>query len=263
MPPPKGSADASAQQQQMDIRRATSSQGNTDAQGAREALKRAFESADIDRSGFVDKEELEKVIRVTLQVQLQDPINDMDIIFDSLDEDKSGEVSMQEFCDLFEPTIVRRSSSSTSGTMDIDDLMKETFSGILMDARLERSVVIQGFMIANNEIAKSGDGFGKAYWGNKWRFKIFDGFYTHPKDPATGQLVDVAKRYKHLIERLEAAVAGTDPWLNKQLQEDPDIKKEIADEGVVKRYCEIWVRVLKERQGELDESIAARRSSAA
>ena len=118
-------------------------------------------------------------------------------------------------------------------------------------------------MIANNEIAKSGDGFGKAYWGNKWRFKIFDGFYTHPKDPATGQLVDVAKRYKHLIERLEAAVAGTDPWLNKQLQEDPDIKKEIADEGVVKRYCEIWVRVLKERQGELDESIAARRSSAA
>ena len=42
---------------------------------------------------------------------------------DSLDEDKSGLVSMDEFCKLFEPTIVRRSSSA--GTMDIDDLMKE------------------------------------------------------------------------------------------------------------------------------------------
>lgn len=42
---------------------------------------------------------------------------------DSLDEDKSGLVSMDEFCKLFEPTIVRRSSSA--GTMDIDNLMKE------------------------------------------------------------------------------------------------------------------------------------------
>ena len=62
---------------------------------------------------------------------------------DSLDEDKSGLVSMEEFCRLFEPTIVRRASSSTSATMDIDDLMKETFNGILVDAKLERSVVIQ------------------------------------------------------------------------------------------------------------------------
>jgi hypothetical protein len=62
---------------------------------------------------------------------------------DSLDEDKSGLVSMEEFCRLFEPTIVRRASSSASATMDIDDLMKETFNGILVDAKLERSVVIQ------------------------------------------------------------------------------------------------------------------------
>lgn len=46
---------------------------------------------------------------------------------DSLDEDKSGLVSMDEFCKLFEPTIVRRSSSA--GTMDIDDLMKEVREG--------------------------------------------------------------------------------------------------------------------------------------
>ena len=45
--------------------------------------------------GESDKEELAKVIRDQLQVQLQDPINDLDIIFDSLDDDKSGLVSME------------------------------------------------------------------------------------------------------------------------------------------------------------------------
>lgn len=245
----------------MSFRRAKSTQGNTDADGAREALRLAFQSADIDRSGMIDKEELAKVIRDQLQVQLQDPVNDIDIIFDSLDDDKSGEVSMEEFCRLFEPTIVRRASSSASGAMDIDELMKETFSGILMDAKLERSVVIQGFMIASSEIEKSGNGFGKAYWGNKWRFKIFDGFYTHPKDPATGQLVDVGRRFKHLIQRLDAAVAGSDPWLNKQMEQDEDMKKEIQDVDAVKRYCEVWVRVLREREKEVDDAIAIRRSA--
>ena len=71
---------------------------------------------------------------------------------DSLDEDKSGLVSMEEFCKLFEPTIVRRASSSTSSTMDVDDVMKETFSGILSDAKVERGIVIQGFMRAHHEI---------------------------------------------------------------------------------------------------------------
>ena len=75
----------------------------------------------------------------------------------------------------------------------------QTFSGILIDAKVERSVVIQGFMKAHHEIEKSGRGFGKGYWGNKWRFKIFDGFYTHPKDPETGNLVEVTKRFFHLI----------------------------------------------------------------
>lgn len=54
-------------------------------------------------------------------------------------------------------------------------------------------------MKAHHEIEKSGRGFGKGYWGNKWRFKLFDGFYTHPKDPESGLLVDVARRFFHLI----------------------------------------------------------------
>ena len=40
------------------------------------------------------------IIKNQLHVQLTDPINDIDIIFDSLDDDKSGLVSMDEVCDF-------------------------------------------------------------------------------------------------------------------------------------------------------------------
>lgn len=245
---------------------------------------------------------------------------------------------MDEFCKLFEPTIVRRSSSA--GTMDIDDLMKEvrriftecrslrlvckgkgpsgslsflfcgrqggacfpnqlhivyahaastncicaqTFSGILMDAKLERSVVIQGFMKAFHDIEKSGRGFGKAYWGSKWRFKIFDGFYTHPKNPETGVIVDVALRFHHLMERLEKATKvfsalfscrcfaswvfgfltmfgrqGEDSWLNLQFEKDEDIMREVKDKEIVKEYCKLWLDVLKERAKEVMDAQVAR-----
>jgi hypothetical protein len=43
-----------------------------------------------------DKEELANIIKNQLHVQLTDPINDIDLIFDSLDDDKSGLVSMDE-----------------------------------------------------------------------------------------------------------------------------------------------------------------------
>jgi len=45
----------------------------------------------------------------------------------------------------------------------------------------------------------------QTYWGSKWRFKIFDGFYTHPKDPETGLIIDVTKRFFHLQARLQKA----------------------------------------------------------
>ena len=33
---------------------------------------------------------------------------------------------------------------------------------------------------------------------------MFDNFYTHPKDPATGKVVDVARRFHFLQQRLES-----------------------------------------------------------
>ena len=79
---------------------------------------------------------------------------------------------------------MRRASSSGTGTMDIDDLMKEAFNTILNDAKVkldrflvndlmqtqvERSIVIQGFMRAHQKLEREGKGFGKAFWGSKWR----------------------------------------------------------------------------------------------
>lgn len=263
MPPPVGAVMASDGGAHMAFRRRSSAAGNNTAEQARSALIKAFEEADMDKSGMVNKEELATVIKDQLHIQLQDPTNDLDIIFDSLDEDKSGLVSMEEFCKLFEPTIVRRASSSACGnaTMDIDDLMKETFSAILVDAKLERSVVIQGFMRAHHEIEKSGNGFGKAYWGSKWRFKIFDGFYTHPKNPATGHIVDVSRRFQHLQERLNMAQKGEDEWLNLQFDNDEDMKKEVKDKKMVAEYCKVWLSVLQERAHEVEEAQRQRRAA--
>lgn len=261
MPPPAGGVTSEQAAAQMAFRRRASSCSNTSMEGARMALVRAFDAADLDNSGMVNKEELAAVIKNHLHIQLQDPVNDIDIIFDSLDEDKSGMVSMDEFCKLFEPTIIRRSSSSATASVDIDDVMKETFSSILVDSKMERGVVIQGFMRAQHEIEKAGRGFGKAYWGSKWRFKVFDGFYTHPKDPATGMVVDVARRFYHLKERLEKASKGQDPWLNKQYEDDPDISKEIKDRTVVEDYCKIWLRVLEDKTKEVEDAWAARRAA--
>ena len=53
MPPPKGSVGADGQGQQMAFRRAKSTGGNATAEQARAALVRAFEAADLDRSGMI------------------------------------------------------------------------------------------------------------------------------------------------------------------------------------------------------------------
>ena len=53
MAPPKGSVGADGGGQQMAFRRAKSTGGNATAEQARAALVRAFESADLDRSGMI------------------------------------------------------------------------------------------------------------------------------------------------------------------------------------------------------------------
>jgi len=121
------------------------------------------QSADTDKSGYVDKEELELVLREQLLINLSDPEEDMQIIFSLLDRDDSGLISVKEFRAAFEPGIAKRSLTQT-GTMDVDDLMKDTFQAFISESRHERGIVIRAFMEAHNEIEESGRGFGKNYW---------------------------------------------------------------------------------------------------
>ena len=81
MPPPAGSIGAGDGAASMAFRRRSSAASNNTAEQARAALVRAFEDADLDHSGMVNKEELAVVIRDQLHIQLQDPVNDLDIIF--------------------------------------------------------------------------------------------------------------------------------------------------------------------------------------
>lgn len=106
------------------------------------------------------------------------------------------------------------------------------------------------------DVALRSQGFShhQAYWGSKWRFKIFDGLYTHPIDTATGKIVDVDRRFAHLQERLGAAQKGEDAWLNKLFENDDDVMKEVKDPKIVQEYCGIWLKVLNERAHEIEEA---------
>ena len=83
MPPPTGTVGAGEGAANMAFRRRSSATSNCGADQARAALVRAFAEADLDHSGMVNKEELALVIRDQLHIQLQDPVNDLDIIFGS------------------------------------------------------------------------------------------------------------------------------------------------------------------------------------
>ena len=96
----------------------------------------------------------------------------------------------------------------------------------------------------------------KAYWGSKWRFKVFDVLYTHPKDPETGKIVDVERRFTNLQQRLQAATSGSDPCVNKLFEGDDDVMREVKDKTIVQEYCKIWLKVLNERAGEVEEARA-------
>jgi hypothetical protein len=83
MPPPTGTIGAGDGAANMAFRRRASATSNCGADQARAALVKAFTEADLDHSGMVNKEELAVVIRDQLHIQLQDPVNDLDIIFGS------------------------------------------------------------------------------------------------------------------------------------------------------------------------------------
>ena len=52
--------------------------------------------------------------------------------------------------------------------------------------------------------------------------------------PAIALIVPTPPLFTPLARRLEAAVAGTDPWLNKQLETDEEMVKEVTNKEIIK-----------------------------
>jgi len=225
----------------MKFRRTTSATQNATATQARLQLKEAFKEIDKDSSGAIDQTEFQDVLKY-LQIQLQDPLNDADTVFDYMDHNGNGLITCDEFLNTFDDLIHKREAV---GHMDVDDVIKDTLCGILSRAREERGHVIQAFMIAGQNIEHNDEGFGKGYWGCKWKFILFDKIYAKPV--VDGSLVPVKQRYSFLKEKLELIQDQKYcPWLEAMMESEERFKKEIIKHDVVRDFCKEWLRHLNE-----------------
>jgi hypothetical protein len=242
MAPPKGMAMAS---ESFKLIRRKSSVSDLTPELTRKALMETFREVDEDGSGFVDKGELTRVLS-TIGVHMDNPLEDVDAIFEAMDMDGDGTIDTQEFCSRFEPAI-KRCGSQALGKMDLDSIMKETFDKMLEDARDQRAFVNRSFMQARDDCASQ---LEKETLGNKWRMKIFDHFYT---ESAKG----TEKRLEKLRENLYTASKGENEWLNEALQKDADFKREILKPDCLKVFTGAW---LKRIDTEVKASITRRAS---
>jgi len=227
---------------------------NCDATTMRLRIKEAFKATDVDGSGEVDKEELSAVLK-TLQIDLKDPVNDIEVIFQFLDKDKRDGISEEEWCEAFEPAIYRATVIHGQKKMDFEDLLKDTFNLVLEDARKERGLVIETFMLAYEEVK---GGFGTRFLTNKWRFAIFDAFYSMkqfeagvtPWDYLLRCLEETIKKDLSVTNWAEEALGGQKneegaQELFMRSKSVEDSCKEVKDPKVISEFCEHWLKGLK------------------
>eukprot|EP00960_Hanusia_phi_P020348 600231-Hanusia_phi.AAC.7 len=148
-----------------------------------------------------------------------------------MDHNGNGLITCDEFLNTFDNLIHKREAV---GHMDVDDVIKDTLCGILSRAREERGHVIQAFMTAGQIIEHKDLGFGKGYWGSKWKFILFDKIYAKPI--VDGQLVPVKRRYEFLKEKLQMIQDQSYcPWLEAMMESEERFKKEIIKHDVITR----------------------------
>ena len=68
-----------------------------------------WQKADLDGNGKIDRVELAVFVK-EFQVSLKDELMDLDVLFDNLDTDGDGMVSIEEFETFFEPIVQRYES---------------------------------------------------------------------------------------------------------------------------------------------------------
>ena len=56
----------------------------------------------------------------------------------------------------------------------LDELIREAFKQAIHEAENELNAVDKAFLVVHAQMVKEGHGFGVNYWGESWRFKMFD-----------------------------------------------------------------------------------------
>jgi len=211
------------------MRRKSSAVSDLSSDAMRIALIGVFTEADKDSSGSLDRPQLTGLLS-SLGVQLLNPIEDIDAIFEAVDTDGDGNISTVEFCTKFEPAI-KRLGSSMMGKMDLDIIMKETFDKMLVDARDQRTAVNRSFMQAREDCQ---EWFCKKFLGSKWRMKLFEAFYTNGGNGSESRLA-------HLRKSLDEAIKGKNTWVLSSLESDMDFKREVLDTEGVCSFSDKWL----------------------
>jgi len=117
------------------------------ADGIRKNVMDAFAEVDVDGNGVIDKQELTVAIRQKLGMQLANPIDDIDVIFATVDDNHNGVIDTNEFIKMLEPVLIRNEKQNSQ--MEIEEVLRQVFQGYLNDAKNERGQVNQAFSMAH------------------------------------------------------------------------------------------------------------------
>ena len=70
----------------------------------------------------------------------------------------------------------------------------------------------EAFLVTHQEFVHGNKGFGVSYWGEHWRFKLFDDLYAHVR----------YDRLNNLRSELDKIAHGDKKWISQALK-DPII----------------------------------------
>lgn len=203
------------------------------------------------------------------------PVEDSRALFEILDIGKVGKIECSTFCDMFQDEVYAKAAQM--GTVDLDEIIKDKLTHFLSDSRIQRSHIIQAFMAASRTIEQDDKGFGKSFWGNKWKHFIFDNFYTNANNPTNLPMktpkvtVEQRKnrrgslrmhrrqstwfeelggdnRYELLKQHLRLAAEGKHEGLREAVMsgQSEGAFGDITDPSVVPDFCRIWLCRLRD-----------------
>ena len=132
------------------------------------------------------------------------------------------------------------------------EIIKETFSTLLAQARSERDRVNYAFLQSGSDLEHEHRGFGVNFWGWTWKMRLFHDLYAAPRGP-DGRVIRSGERCAHLKARLAAMSGGDDSWARAAMAEDPKIRKEIVGVPAVLDFCGHWLRLLVEAEARAAE----------